>query len=61
MPYTTVCLSTSFTSKILSRLNNMDIEVQKDIKEELELRLLYKGLAEKLTPVEEPSEERRSI
>ncbi|MGQ9719215.1 MAG: hypothetical protein ACUVWK_05195 [Nitrososphaerales archaeon] len=41
----------------------MDIEVQKDIKEELkELRLLYKGLAEKLIPVEEPSEEeRRSI
>lgn len=38
----------------------MDLEVLKDIREELkELRLLYKGLIEKLIPVEEPSEEER--
>ncbi|MGQ9468432.1 MAG: hypothetical protein ACUVTD_01180 [Nitrososphaerales archaeon] len=38
----------------------MEIEVLKEIREELkELRLLYKGLAEKLIPVEEPSEEER--
>jgi len=41
----------------------MDIEVLKDIREELkELRLLYKELVEKLIPVEEPTrEERKAI
>jgi len=41
----------------------MDIEVLKDIREELkELRLLYKELIEKLIPVEEPTrEERKAI
>ena len=38
----------------------MSVEVLKDIREELrELRLLYRGLVEKLIPVEEPSEEER--
>lgn len=38
----------------------MNVEVLKDIKEELkELRLLYKELVEKLIPVEEPTEEER--
>lgn len=38
----------------------MDVEVLRDIREELkELRLLYKGLVEKLIPIEEPSEEER--
>ena len=38
----------------------MDIEVLRDIREELkELRLLYKELVEKLIPIEEPSEEER--
>jgi len=38
----------------------VDVEVFKDIKEELrELRLLYKELVEKLMPVEEPSEDER--
>jgi len=38
----------------------MDLEVLKDIREELkELRLLYKGLIERLIPIEEPSEEER--
>ena len=41
----------------------MNIEVLKDIREELkELRLLYKELAEKLIPVEEPTtEEKKAI
>ena len=38
----------------------MDVEVLKDIREELkELRLLYKELVEKLIPVEEPTKEER--
>lgn len=38
----------------------MSVKVLKDIREELkELRLLYKGLVEKLIPVEESSEEER--
>ena len=38
----------------------MNVEVLKDIREELkELRLLYKELIEKLIPVEEPTEEER--
>ena len=38
----------------------MNVEVLKDIREELkELRLLYKELIEKLMPVEEPTEEER--
>ena len=38
----------------------MNIEVLKDIREELkELRLLYKELAEKLIPVEEPTAEEK--
>jgi len=38
----------------------MSVEVLKDIREELrELRLLYRGLVEKLMTVEEPSEEER--
>jgi len=38
----------------------MDIEVLKDIREELkELRLLYKELVEKFIPVEEPTREER--
>ena len=38
----------------------MDVEVLRDIREELkELRLLYKELVEKLIPIEEPSEEER--
>ena len=45
------------------RFSGMDIEVLKDIREELkELRLLYKELVGKLIPVEEPSEgERKAI
>jgi hypothetical protein len=41
----------------------MSVEVLKDLREELkELRLLYKGLVEKLIPVEEPTaEERKAI
>lgn len=41
----------------------MNVEVLKDIREELkELRLLYKELVEKLVPVEEPTaEERKAI
>jgi len=41
----------------------MSVEVLKEIREELkELRLLYKGLVEKLVPVEEPTvEERKAI
>jgi len=41
----------------------MSVEILKDIKEDLrELRLLYKGLVEKLIPVEKPTrEERRAI
>ena len=41
----------------------MNIEVLKDIREELkELRLLYKELAEKLIPVEEPTtKEKKAI
>jgi hypothetical protein len=48
---------------ILSRSMLMNVEVLKDIKEELkELRLLFKELAEKLIPVEEPTvEERKAI
>jgi len=42
------------------RFSGMDIEVLKDIREELkELRLLYKELVEKLIPVEEPTREER--
>jgi hypothetical protein len=38
----------------------MSVKVLRDIREELrELRLLYKGLVERLIPVEEPSEEER--
>ena len=38
----------------------MSVKVLKDIREELkELRLLYKGLVEKLVPVEKPTEEER--
>ncbi len=38
----------------------MSVKVLKDIREELkELRLLYKGLVEKLIPVEESSKEER--
>jgi len=38
----------------------MNVEVLKDIREELkELRLLYKELVEKLIPVEEPTQEER--
>ena len=38
----------------------VDVEVFKDIREELrELRLLYKELVDRLMPVEEPSEEER--
>jgi len=38
----------------------MNIEVLKDIREELkELRFLYKELVEKLIPVEEPTKEER--
>jgi len=38
----------------------MDVEVLKDIREELrELKLLYKELIEKLISVEEPSEEEK--
>jgi len=38
----------------------MSVKVLKDIREELkELRLLYKGLVEKLVPVEKPAEEER--
>jgi len=38
----------------------MNIEVLKDIREELkELRVLYKELVEKLIPVEEPTQEER--
>jgi len=41
----------------------VDVEVFKDIREELrELRLLYKELVDRLMPVEEPSEgEREAI
>ena len=44
-------------------VNLMNIEVLKDIREELkELRLLYKELAEKLIPVEEPTtKEKKAI
>jgi len=36
----------------------MSVKVLKDIREELkELRFLYKGLVEKLVPVEKPTEE----
>ena len=45
---------------ILLRSILMNVEVLKDIREELkELRLLYKELIEKLIPVEEPTEEER--
>jgi len=38
----------------------MNIEVLKDIRQELkELRLLYKELVEKLIPIEEPTQEER--
>jgi len=38
----------------------MNIEVLKDIREELkELRVLYKELVEKLIPVEEPTKEEK--
>lgn len=38
----------------------MSVKVLRDIREELrELRLLHKGLVERLIPVEEPSEEER--
>jgi len=38
----------------------MSVEVLKDIREELkELRLLYKGLVEKLIPTEEPTKEEK--
>ena len=38
----------------------MSVKVLEDIREELkELRLLYKGLVEKLVPVEKPTEEER--
>jgi len=38
----------------------MNVEVLKDIREELkELRLLYKELIEKLIPVEEPTQEEK--
>lgn len=42
------------------RLNLMEVELLKDIREELrELRLLYKELVEKLISVEEPTKEKR--
>ena len=38
----------------------MSVKVLRDIREELrELKLLYKGLVERLIPVEEPCEEER--
>jgi len=38
----------------------MNVEVLKDIREELkELRLLYKELVEKLIPIEEPTQEEK--
>ena len=38
----------------------MSVKVLRDIREELrELKLLYKGLVERLLPVEEPCEEER--
>ena len=38
----------------------MEVEVLKDIREELkELRILYKELVEKLIPIEEPTKEER--
>jgi len=38
----------------------LDTEVLKEIRDDLkEIRLLYKGLVEKLIPVEEPTEEEK--